>query len=202
MDVRTAIESRRSVRKFDPAHAMGEDEIRALMSLAALSPTAFNIQHWRFVLVRDLALREQIRAACWMQSQITDAALLVIVCADVKAWRKAPERYWRTASPEVREGLLEGIRRHYEGREQFQVEEAMRSCGIAAQTLMLAACGMGYVSSPMDLGDMDAVARLIDLPEDHVIAMLVAVGKGIAAPSPRGGQLAYDEVVRTDRFRS
>lgn len=200
MDVRTAIESRRSVRKFDPHHVMGEDEIRALMSLAVLSPTAFNIQHWRFVLVRDPALREHIRAACWMQSQISDASLLVIVCADVKAWQKAPERYWRAASPEVREGLLEGISRHYEGREQFQVEEAMRSCGIAAQTLMLAACGMGYVSSPMDLGDMDAVARLIDLPEDHVIAMLVAVGKGIAAPSPRGGQLAYDEVVRTNRF--
>lgn len=200
MDARTAIETRRAVRKLDPAHVIGEDEIRELMSLTLLSPTAFNIQHWRFVLVRDKALREEIRAACWMQPQITEASLLVVVCADVKAWQKAPERYWRTATDEVREGLLEGIRQHYAGRESFQVEEAMRSCGIAAQTLMLAARAMGYDTSPMDLGDVAAVARLIDLPEDHVIAMYVAVGKGIEAPYPRGGQLAYEEVVRTDRF--
>ncbi|MDP2810952.1 MAG: nitroreductase family protein [Rhodocyclaceae bacterium] len=200
MDVRTAIETRRAVRKFDPAHVIGEDKIRELMSLTLLSPTAFNIQHWRFVLVRDKALREEIRAACWMQPQITEASLLVVVCADVKAWQKAPERYWRTAPAEVREGLLEGIRQHYTGRERFQVEEAMRSCGMAAQTLMLAARSMGYDTSPMDLGDVDVVAKLIDLPENHVIAMYVAVGKGIEAPYPRGGQLAHEEVVMTDRF--
>ena len=200
MDVKTTIETRRAVRTLDPAHVMTEGEIRELMSLAMLSPTAFNIQHWRFVLVRDPGLREQIRAACWMQPQITDASLLVVICADVKAWEKSPERYWKTAPPEVREGLLEGIRQHYQGREHFQVEEAMRSCGIAAQTLMLAAQGMGYNTSPMDLGDVDAVAKLIKLPDDHVIAMYVAIGKGTDAPWPRGGQLAYEEVVKTDRF--
>lgn len=200
MDVVTAIESRRAVRKLDPSHVMSEDEIRELLSLAMLSPTAFNIQHWRFVLVRDLALREQIRAACWMQPQTTDASLLVVICADVKAWQKSPERYWRTAPDEVRAGLLEGIRQHYEGRERFQVEEAMRSCGIAAQTLMLAAQSKGYHTSPMDLGDVDTVAKLLNLPDDHVIAMYVAIGKGTDSPWPRGGQLAYDEVVKTNRF--
>ncbi len=200
MEVRTAIEARRAARKLDPTYAIGEDRIRELMSLTLLSPTAFNIQHWRFVLVCDKTMREDIRAACWMQPQITDASLLVVVCADVKAWEKSPERYWRTAPAEMREGLLEGIRQHYEGRESFQVEEAMRSCGIAAQTLMLAARSMGYDTSPMDLGDVDAVARIIDLPADHLIAMYIAVGKSLEPPYPRGGQLAYEEVVKTDRF--
>lgn len=200
MNVITAIEQRRAVRKLDPGHIMSDEEVQRLLSLALLSPTAFNLQHWRFVIVRDRALREAIRAVCWMQPQITDASLLVVVCADVKAWQKAPERYWRTAPPEVRDGLLEGIRQHYEGREQFQRDEAMRSCGIAAQTLMLAAKGLGYDTSPMDLGDMDELARLIELPADHVIAMLVAVGKPVEPAWPRGGQLPYDEVVKTDRF--
>ena len=57
MDVRTAIETRRAIKQFDPGHAMTEHEIEALMSLAVLSPTAFNIQHWRFVLVRNPELR-------------------------------------------------------------------------------------------------------------------------------------------------
>lgn len=200
MDAITAIETRRAVRKLDPTHRMSEEEIRRLLSLAMLSPSAFNIQHWRFVLVRDPNLRAEIRAACWMQPQITEASLLIVICADIKAWQKAPERYWRNAPPEQREALLEGIRQHYEGRDRFAVEEAMRSCGIAAQTLMVAAKAMGYDTSPMDLGDVDAVAKLINLPEDHVIAMYVAVGKGLEPPYPRGGQLGYEEVVVADRF--
>lgn len=113
MDIRTAIKSRRSVRKFDPESAISEAHIRELMSLTMLSPTAFNIQHWRFVLVRDLSLREEIRAACWMQPQITEASLLVVVCADVQAWRKSPDRYWRTAPPDTRGSLGMGRDREH-----------------------------------------------------------------------------------------
>jgi len=200
MDVITAIEQRRSTRKLDPAHRMTDAEIQRLLSLAMLSPTAFNLQHWRFVVVRDSESREAIRAACWMQPQITDAALLVVLCADLDAWRKSPERYWQTAPAEVRDGLLEGIRQHYEGREQFQRDEAMRSCGIAAQTLMLAAKGLGYDSSPMDLGDMAELANIIQLPDDHAIAMLLAIGKPLEPAWPRGGQLPLEEVVMVDRF--
>lgn len=200
MNVRTAIEARRAVKQFDAGHRMTDNEIEALMSLALLSPTAFNIQHWRFVLVRDPELREAIRAVSWMQPQITDASLLVVICADVTAWDKQPERYWRNASEEVREGILAAIDAYYRGRPQVQRDEAMRSCGIAAQTLMLAAREMGYDSCPMDLSDLGEVAKLIRLPEDHVVAMFVAIGKRAREPWPRAGQLSLDEVVRVDRF--
>ena len=48
------IETRRAVKAFDPNHRMTEAEIERLLSLALKAPTAFNIQNWRFVLVRDL----------------------------------------------------------------------------------------------------------------------------------------------------
>lgn len=159
MNVRTAIETRRAVKQFDPAHTMPEAEIGELMSLAMLSPTAFNIQHWRFVIVRDPAIREAIRAASWMQPQITDASLFVVICADIKAWEKTPERYWRNAAQDTREGIVEAMGEYYRGRDRIQRDEAMRSCGIAAQTLMLAAKAMGYDSCPMDLSDFDAVGK-------------------------------------------
>ena len=46
----------------------------------------------------------------------------------------------------------------------------------------------------------DAVGRLINLPEDHVIAMFVAIGKGTKEAWPRPGQLPASDVVITDRF--
>lgn len=200
MDLTTAVEARRSIKQFDPHHEMTESEISELLSLTILSPTAFNIQHWRFVLIRDRELREKIRAVSWMQPQIAEASLLIILCADLKAWEKNPERYWRNAPDDVREGVVAAIDGYYRGREQVQRDEAMRSCGIAAQTLMLVAKSMGYDSSPMDLSDFDEVAKLIRLPADHVIAMFVAVGKGVREPWPRAGQLSLAEVSMTDHF--
>ncbi len=76
----------------------------------------------------------------------------------------------------------------------------MRSCGMAAQTLMLTAKSMGYDSCPMDGFDFDAVGKLIKLPEDHVISMFVAIGKATKEAHPRGGQLPLTDVVITDTF--
>lgn len=201
MNVIDAIESRRSVKAFDPAHRMSEEEIQQLMSLAVLSPTAFNIQNWRFVLVQDPALREQVRAASWNQAQVTDASLLVVLTADIKAWEKEPNRYWRNAEPAVRDYLVNAIAGYYGGKEQVQRDEAMRSCGMAATTLMLSAKALGYDSCPMDGFDFDAVAKLLNLPADHTPAMFVAIGKPLRPANPRGGQLALDEVVIRDKFK-
>ena len=76
----------------------------------------------------------------------------------------------------------------------------MRSCGIAAMSLMLQAREMGYDSCPMDGFDFDAVGKLINLPDDHVIAMMLAIGRATREAWPRGGQLPIDEVVITNRF--
>lgn len=200
MNVASAIEARRAVKAFDPEHRMSEGEIERLLSLGMLSPTAWNVQHWRFVLARDPELRRAIRAAAWDQAQVTDASLLVIVTADLNAWRKEPGRYWRNVAPEVRDYLVGALTQFYDGREQLQRDDAMRSCGLAAATLMLAAQEMGYQSCPMDGFDFQAVGRLINLPADHEIAMFVAIGKGTQEARPRGGQLPFEEVVIQNRF--
>ncbi len=200
MNIAEAIELRRAIKAYDPNHRMSETEIEKLMSLALLSPTAFNIQNWRFVLVGDPALRKEIRQAAWDQSQVTDASLRVVLCADLKAWEKAPGRYWKNAPQPVQDFMVPAIGQYYAGREQVQRDEAMRSCGIAAMSLMLAAKEMGYDSCPMDGFDFDSVGKLINLPQDHVITMFVAIGKGVKEPWPRGGQLPKEEVVVIDRF--
>ena len=200
MNVSTAIESRRSIKAYDAGHRMSDAEIERLLSLAILSPTAFNIQNWRFVLVQDPALRQEIRKVSWDQAQVTDASLLIVLTADLKAWEKQPERYWKDAPKPVQDFLVPAIGQYYGGREQVQRDEAMRSCGMAAMTIMLAAKEMGYDTCPMDGFDFDAVTKLLNLPEDHTPAMFVAVGKGIREAWPRGGQLALKEVVIRNKF--
>lgn len=200
MNVQEAIERRRSVKHYDAEYVMTPKEIKQLLSLAMLSLTAFNIQNWRFVVVSNPELRKKIREVSWNQSQVTDSSLFIILCADLKSWEKQPERYWVNAPKEAQDFLLPAIDNFYRTKDQVQRDEAMRSCGMAAQTLMLAAKSMGYESSPMDGFDFDKVSELINLPHDHVVTMFVAIGKGTKEAQPRGGQLALDEVVIQNSF--
>ncbi|MBT3813429.1 MAG: nitroreductase family protein [Gammaproteobacteria bacterium] len=200
MQTKEAIQTRRAVKYFDASHAISDQEVSELFSLALLSPTAFNIQNWRFINVTEPKLKQQIRAAAWDQAQVTDASLFIVICADLKSWEKQPERYWANAEQSIQDFLLPAIEQYYLGKDQVQRDEAMRSCGIAAQTLMLAAKAMGYDSCPMDGFDFEQVGQWINLPDDHVIALCLAIGKATQEANPRGGQLDSSELVFSNRF--
>jgi len=200
MDTLDAIRSRRAIKHYDAEHQMADEEVAELLSLAVLSPTAFNIQNWRFVVVSDTVLRQKIRKVAWDQAQVTDTSLFIVLTADLKAWEKEPVRYWKNAAKEVQDFMVPAIDAYYRDKDQVQRDEAMRSCGIVAQTLMLAAKSLGYESCPMDGFDFDEVGKLINLPDDHVITMFVAIGKGTKEAWPRPGQLTLDDVVISNSF--
>ena len=200
MDTFEAIEKRRAVKHFDPNHTMTSQEINKILSAAILSPTSYNIQNWRFVAITDKDLKTKMRQASWNQAQVTDASVVLILCADLPAWKKEPTRYWKDAPKEVQNYLVPMIVKSYEGNEQLQRDEAIRSCGMAAQTIMLAAKAMNYDSCPMIGFDPVQVAKLINLPKDHTICMMITIGKALKPAQPRGGQLSLEQVMITDHF--
>lgn len=201
METFEAINTRRSIRHYDASHRFTPAELEQLIELARQTPSSFNIQHWRLVNVTDPSLRAQIQAAAWNQTQVTEASLLFVITADVKAWAKNPARYFRNAPKEAQDALVPMIGPFYEGKEQLQRDEALRSVGFVAQTMMLAARAMGYDSSPMIGFDPDAVAKLISLPEDHIIGMLLAVGKATKPAFPKPGYIEKSEMVIENRFK-
>ncbi len=200
MNVCEAIITRRSIKHFDPQHVMPESDLAEIIRLAKLTPSSFNMQNYRMVLVQDRDLRRQIRAAAWDQAQVTDASLLIILCADLQAHRRDPMQYWGHAPKPVQDILCPLIQPFYEGKEQLIRDEAMRSTGLMGMTIMLAVRGLGYDSCPMVGFDPAEVARLIRLPEDHVISFMLAVGKSVKPAWPRGDRLPDEVVVIRDRF--
>ena len=201
MNTLEAIYKRRAIKHFDASHAMSEAEERKLLEATIQAPTSFNIQHWRLVVLRDPQLRARIRTEFGNdQAQMTDASLLVLFTADLMAWQKRPERYWVNAPQEVAELLVGWMGPFHEGREWLQRDEAQRSIGLAMQTLMLAAQELGYQSCPMIGFDIEAVAKLVKLPDDHVMGAMVAIGKGTKDSWPKPGQLPLDELVFENSF--
>lgn len=194
------IARRRSIKYFDPAAKMPEADFQRIMQATLLSPTAFNIQHWRFVRIQEPQMRQDLQALAWGQPQMADAAEVVVFCMDKKSWQKQPQRYCQAAPADIQDILLRSIDDYYTGNEPGERDEGMRSCSLAAMTMMLAAQELGYDSCPMDGFDFDGVAKLINLPDDHEICLIVTLGKAARAPWPRGKQLSIDEVLVNNQF--
>ena len=200
MHTHEAIQQRRSIKHYDPSFVMPDEDVDRLMDLALLSPTSFNIQNWRFVVCRDPEVKRQLRAASWNQAQVEEAQLTILLCANLQAHADQPERYWAKAPEQTQKMLVPMIGKFYGDNAALQHDEAMRSVGIAGQTIMLAAKAMGYDSCPMIGFDPAKVAEIIGLPENHVIGLMITVGKMLEPAHARGGQLPAEEVVFRDRF--
>ena len=201
MSTLDTIFSRRSIKHFDPDHQMPQSDYDQLIQAAISAPTSFNIQHWRFVRITDPKIRTALRQAAWDQAQVTDASELMIITGNIQAWSQKPDRYWRNTDDNKRQALVGMLTEFYQDREWLQRDEAIRSGAMAAQNLILAAKSMGYDSCPMIGFDFDKAAELIQLPQDHVIVMMLTIGKAIAEAWPRGGQLSLEEILIDNRFR-
>lgn len=197
MDLDTLLAKRRSLRQFDETHAMPDEDLHAIVDAARKTPTSFNIQNWRFVAIRDRGIKEKIKRAAWDQAQVGVNSVLFALCADLKAWDKDTERYWVANGAETAATMSGMTKGFYKGRDEVQRDEAMRSIGMAATAIMLKATDLGYACSPMIGFDPAAVATAINAPADHVVGMLIAVGKSTGTPYPktelpRGEVMVYD----------
>ena len=200
MDTFEAIKTRRAIKKFDSTYKMTPEQVKSLMELVILSPTSYNQQNWRFVTVIDQSVKEKISKAARDQAQPKDGSLIVVLCGNMNAWKDDPTRYWRNHPVEKQETVKNALARKYADSSQNRRDEAIRSCGFAAQTIMLAARQMGLDSCPMVGFEYDELASVINLPKDHMIVMMVVVGKRAEDAAPRGGQLALDEVFFENHF--
>lgn len=201
MNTIDTIYKRRSIKEYDKNYVISPEDEKKLLEAAIQAPTSFNIQHWRFVIIRDSELREKIRKELGNdQAQMTDASLLVLFTADTLAWKNEPSRYWANAPQEVSDLLVNWMGPFHDGREWLQRDEAQRSIGMAMQNLMLAAEDLGLNSCPMIGFEIEKVAELINLPEGYVMGPMVAIGKGTKAPWPKPGQLPLSELIVENSF--
>jgi len=197
MEFLDVLNTRRSLRDFDNSVHMSDEDLNYIIDAARKTPTSFNIQNWRFVAIRDRGIKEKIKRAAWDQAQVGVNSVLIALCADLNAWNDNTERYWDANGEETAKNMAGMTKGFYDKRPDVQRDEAMRSIGMAATAILLAATDLGYQCSPMIGFDPAATGQAINMPEGHVVGMLIAIGKSnsIAYPKtelPRESVLIYD----------
>ena len=79
MNVKEAIETRRSIRKYLQT-PVEEEKLRLVLDAARLAPSARNDQKWRFIAVRDDAKRQLLCEAAFDQPFVKEAPVVIVAC--------------------------------------------------------------------------------------------------------------------------
>jgi len=78
-EILAALNWRYATKVFDPTKKIPADTWSALEESLVLTPSSYGLQPWKFIVVRDQELREQLVAHSWRQRQVADCSHLVVM---------------------------------------------------------------------------------------------------------------------------
>lgn len=201
MDLFEAIETRRSVQEYTPGLRIPRQDWDRLFALTVQAPSSWNLQPWKFLVIEDEAKRASIRELAWGQPKITDSSALIAVLGNTDPHANKEEIFnqWQAngiIDRATHDQWLQAVGTVYP-TEYEQHEFAIRNSSFAAMTLMLAAWGLGYGTSPMIGFDKKAVSEVIGVKAPWILSFLLSIGTPAATwPSfPRQQRYAMDKVV-------
>jgi len=198
-----ALRSRRSGHNFDPEADVDEETLEAIVEDATLAPSSFNLQPWEFVAVRDDDRLDELVDIANGQQHVKDAGTAILVAGHTEA--KTVDRVvdeWVEAGridAEQSEGMKERTAESYES-ERAGRDYAIRNASLAAENILLSAHARGLTATPMTGFDFDAAAEFVDLPEDAIPVVLIAVGPSGGDEPERLPRRDVDEVLHYETF--
>ncbi|ANE46976.1 NAD(P)H nitroreductase [Paenibacillus swuensis] len=189
--------SRHSVRQFKRDVVIPEEVLTELLTLAHSAPSAWNLQHWRFVVVTEQANKDRLLPLAYGQQQVSDASVVVLVLGDVQA-NLVAETVFADAPEAVRTNMVSQINSAYQNP-QVGISSALSNASLAAMQLMLAAKAKGYDTCSMGGFDHAAVVKELNVPERYVPVMMITIGEA-AQPGRATGRLPLSDIVIRESF--
>lgn len=206
MDLFDAIGNRRSVHNFIPGRKIPREDLERLFQYVVQSPSSWNLQPWKFLVIEDEGKRADIRKMAWDQPIVTDCSALVLVLGDTKPHRNKEMIFdqWRSnkiINDELHGRWMEAVGQVYP-TDYEQHEFAIRNSSFAAMTLMLSAHGMGLVSCPMIGFDKKRLSQYIGVSDGWILSFMIALGYNDGAEEfPRQQRLGFEQVVCIDELK-
>lgn len=195
---------RRATSHFKP-DVVPEEYVETILQFGAQAPSGYNLQPWRFIVVRDKENRQRLCAAAYNQQKIVEAPLMIIAFAIRDDWKNYIDAIFEESlrrgygKPEIIPGLKKGAAEFLE-KGIPQPVWLNRHTMIAFTTMMLVAEAYGLDTAPMEGFDPEAVKREFGLPENAEVVALLAVGFAQDPDKPYGGRFDLSDIVHDEHF--
>ncbi len=174
-----ALNFRFACKRFDPAKPVADADLTYILEAGRLSPSSLGLEPWRFLVLRDEALRRRLRPSCWNQNQITTAGAVVVILA-LKALLAPESDYPRKMLARLLPpgaDLGETMKLYGGIAQGHRVAWSVAQCHIAAANMMTAAAVIGVDTCPIGGFEPEAVAEILGIDrEKYAVALIVAVG--------------------------
>ncbi len=204
MDVSEAIRKRRSIRKFKP-DPIPEEKIRLLLESARLAPSGTNTQPWRFIVIKDNDTKKKLQEAAHNQRHIGRAPVVIVCCADLKAFKEFPERVDELiesgALPErTREVFIPYLKKGMDTvTKDALMVAAAANVAIAVEHIVLQAVEIGLGTCWVRWYEDNKVKEILDIPEHVEVMALLPIGVPGEDPSRRP-RLELDQLVNGEKY--
>ncbi|WP_411167510.1 nitroreductase family protein [Clostridium sp. MB05] len=191
------LEERSSIREFDKSIEISESELSEILALATKSPSAWNLQHWKFIVVKSEEAKQKLLPIAFNQKQVLDAAATVIVLGNLKANDNAPKIYNPIVdaglmTKEYKDKLISDINNVYTVDERAK-SSAILNSSLAAMQFMLAAKASGWDTCPMTGFNHELLVKEFNIDNGFIPVIIIPIGKA-AAPSYPTTRLPINDV--------
>ena len=208
-----AIRDRRATQSFEhvPIHAL---DLQKIIRAGLEAPSGYNLQPWRFIVVRDGEQKKKLKEAAFGQQKIAEASAVIVALGDPEGWKNGDlEQMLKHAAdhgfggPQDHEGARRSVTNFLGGEPgsaggvapTFDLW-ANRHVMIAFTTMMWMAEVLGYDTAPMEGFEEDKVKELLHVPKRVRVVALLAIGRRKGADKPYGGRFDTSHTVFAEEW--
>lgn len=200
-----AIHARRATPSFDGA-PIPEDDLITILEAGLHAPSGYNMQPWRFIVVKDPNHKKRLRAASYNQAKVEEASAVIVACGDSDGWRKDLDAM-------LQQGRDGGMPESYAAQAKNSVPSYMAAMStnemkgwlnkhvmIAFTTMMWTAETLGYDTAPMEGFEQEKVHEVLRLPLSYHVVALLAIGTLKGTDKFDGGRFDMRRTVFSEEF--
>lgn len=195
------IQERHSVRQYDPAFKISEEEMKEMLEAASSAPSSSNLQPWKFIVFQGEEAKKELQAIAFNQAPIGTCSSVVAVIGDTESYKNAEKIYHSNFEAgnidEVNtQRLIDSVLKTYPNLPRESQENiASFDAGLISMQLMLIAKAKGYDTVTIGGFNKQQFAETYELEDRYFPIALIAVGKA-AAPAFGTTRLPVDDIVK------
>lgn len=176
-----ALHWRYATKQFDATKKLSADQLELVKESLRLAPSSFGVQPWKFFIISNATLREQLRAAGYGQPQVTDASHLVVFTVPTNIDSAYVDEFINHVAEikGISEDLLKGYGDMIKGKISSMTpaaatEWAARQAYIALGTLLTSLAHESIDAAPMEGFDPAQFDELLGLPAQQLTTVVIA----------------------------
>jgi len=198
------LKDRRATPSFDGS-LMPDTDLEKILWAGLQAPSAYNLQPWRFVVVRSEEGKRRLRKACFNQAKVEEASVVIVACGDADGWRNGD------LDEMLRMGREGGMSETYAAQAKSTIPNYLgehpnlpmwlsRQVMLAFVHMMLMAESLGYDTAPMEGFEEQKVRETLKLPLSYTVVALLALGRLQGADKFGGGRFGMSRTVFLEEY--